>query len=140
MAAVQGAGSLGYEGSLQDTKEAVTYYASFLSISAGLSYDNNRLVRNSTFSLVSGETNLYVVEELLEDAEPGSFRETILLRRQQQYLTQVDAAQAHLDALDEITQVGAVLDGLLLASGSGLVINLIRKAVLRAGTKSSVGS
>ncbi len=128
------ANRFGFDDSVQDAKQWTTWVTRWVSVGSGVSYGNDALVRQSTFSLVSAEEKLDVVDELLEDTAPGSFRETVLNRKKVQYETQRDSAQQHLDSLGNITSAGYVIDAGLYASGA-VVVNLARKAVVGGATR-----
>tara|TARA_R110000850_G_scaffold183462_1_gene309035 strand:+ start:8111 stop:12238 length:4128 start_codon:yes stop_codon:yes gene_type:complete len=124
----------GFDTSVQDARQWTTWVTRWVSVGSGLSYDNDRLVRMSEFSLISAEEKLNVVDGLLEDADPGSFRETVLNRKKGQFEAQRDSAQQHLDSLGNITRAGFVVDIGLYASG-GVLINGARKLVVGGATR-----
>lgn len=124
----------GFDDSVQDAKQWTTWVTRWVSVGSGLSYGNDALVRQSTFSLVSAEEKLDVVDGLLEDAEAGTFRETVLNRKKAQFEAQRDSAQQHLDSLGNITKAGYVIDGALYASGA-VVVNAARKAVVGGASR-----
>ncbi|KCZ62067.1 hypothetical protein [Hyphomonas atlantica] len=128
----------GFDTSVQDAKQWTTWVTRWMSVGSGLSYDNDRLVRMSEFSLISAEEKLNIVDGLLEDVDPGSFRETVLNRKKGQFEAQRDSAQQHLDSLDNITKAGFVVDIGLYASG-GVLINAGRKMIV-GGTSRVLGT
>ncbi len=124
----------GFDTSVQDAKQWTTWVTRWVSVGSGLSYDNDRLVRMSEFSLISAEEKLNIVDGLLEDAEPGSFRETVLNRKKGQFEAQRDSAQQHLDSLGNITKAGFAVDVGLYVSG-GVLINGARKLVINGSSR-----
>ena len=124
----------GFNTDVQDAKQWTNWVTRWVSVGSEVSYGNDRLVRMSELSLVSAEVKLDIVDGLLEDAEVGSFRETVLNRTRSQLATQRDSAQQHLDSLSAITGAGFVIDGVLYATG-GVVVNAGKKIIVGGASK-----
>ncbi len=122
---------LEWEGDLQDVKEWVTWVTRWVSIGSEMQYETDRGTRLGDYALTVANAKITAVEEMLEDAEEGSYRHSVLTWKLDYYVSQRNAAQEYLDAMETLTQIGYTLDVILLATGAAAV-NLGKKIAASA--------